>query len=446
MRLRFTQVVRVSLLRGSSLDLYGVFKSVGGLKMPLNVRRFCTAVFVPLLVLVSLVFFAGAQTLPTATPVTMPQAAPPTSGDVMRERISRSKAYIAVRNYHAAIYELENIRKETADPAVHGVVNVLLMNSYLEQGDYKRAQGLLTEFYTVQKTTKPNASEAYMAVAGQIVKGARSRVERYRALGLSVSDRSLPLEASNDLEKMRETLELVITQAKEMGAHKAKTEDAMMLLEEASSSRSMLARDDYDQRRWKDEVADTREQVANSRSTVLSAVHETPADSTLVANNTQPATTPPVMVPVGDAKPAVTRDRQVAPVEKVPPDTALAQNTKPIIIGSAPPTVKEEPKPAKPETAKDGSPLDVGSLKEYATSQAKPIYPPAAKTLRTTGVVKVEFTVDEKGDVAAVEKTTGPAMLQAAAKDAIRKWKFKPFMRDGQPVRATGFVSFNFAL
>jgi hypothetical protein len=37
-------------------------------------------------------------------------------------------------------------------------------------------------------------------------------------------------------------------------------------------------------------------------------------------------------------------------------------------------------------------------------------------------------------------------MLQAAAKDAIRKWKFKPFMRDGQPVRATGFVSFNFAL
>ena len=52
-----------------------------------------------------------------------------------------------------------------------------------------------------------------MAVAGQVVKGARSRVERYRALGLSISDRTLPLEAPNDLEKMRETLELVITQS-----------------------------------------------------------------------------------------------------------------------------------------------------------------------------------------------------------------------------------------
>ena len=45
----------------------------------------------------------------------------------------------------------------------------------------------------------------------------------------------------------------------------------MALLEEASNSRAMIARDDYDARRWKDEVADTRETMANSRSTVMSA-------------------------------------------------------------------------------------------------------------------------------------------------------------------------------
>ena len=38
-----------------------------------------------------------------------------------------------------------------------------------------------------------------------------------------MSDRTLPLEAINDLEKMRETLELVITQSKEIGKDKAKT-------------------------------------------------------------------------------------------------------------------------------------------------------------------------------------------------------------------------------
>ncbi|MEO6655647.1 MAG: hypothetical protein ABIO36_06150, partial [Pyrinomonadaceae bacterium] len=234
--------------------------------MPLNVRRFCTSV---LLVFVSFISFAEAQTVPpTAVPQTV-NATAPTSGDVMRERISKAKAFIAVRNYNAAIYELENIRKETSDTTVLGALNVLLMNSYLEQGDYKRAQDLLTEFYTAQKTTKPNASASYMAVAGQVVKGARSRVERYRALGLSVADRTLPLEALTDLEKMRETLELVITQSKEIGGDKAKSSDGMALLEEASNSRSMLARDDYDARHWKDEVADTREQMASSRSVVL---------------------------------------------------------------------------------------------------------------------------------------------------------------------------------
>jgi periplasmic protein TonB len=45
-----------------------------------------------------------------------------------------------------------------------------------------------------------------------------------------------------------------------------------------------------------------------------------------------------------------------------------------------------------------------------------------------------------------VQKASGHAMLQSAAKEAVRKWKFKPFMRDGQPVKATGFVNFNFNL
>jgi len=380
----------------------------------------------------------------------------------MRERISKAKAYIAVRNYSAAIYELENIRRETNDTALKSVVNVLLMNSYLEQGDYKRAQDFLTEFYTAQKTTKPNASAAYMAVAGQIVKGARSRVERYRALGLSVSDRTLPLEATNDLEKMRETLELVITQSKEIGKDKVKTPDAMALLEEASNSRSMLARDDYDARRWGDEVADTRESLANSRRVVADAVNGTPGDAQngeLVAANEKPVEKQPVMIPVVENKNAPTGNLEPKPAENKPSDQTVASKDKPVYAPMPPPTVKEEPKPvieapktdgpkAEPTTSatNDGSPIDVGSLLAFATNKPQPIYPATAKSLRTTGVVKVEVTISETGDVTQVQKTSGPMMLQGAAKDAIKKWKFKPFTRDGLPVKATGFVSFNFAL
>lgn len=414
--------------------------------MPLNVRRVCSAGFLFLLVFLVFCSFSTAQT-------TDPQpaaAAPPTSGDVMRERISKAKAFIVVRNYNAAIYELENIRKESADPAILSGVNVLLMNCYLEQGDYKRAQDFLTQFFNEQKTTKPNAAANYSAVAAQIIKGARNRADRYRSLGLNITDRTLPLEALNDLEKMRETLELVIAQAKENGKQPARTTEAMALLEEATSSRSIIARDDYDARRWKDEVADTREAMANSRSVVLSAV----GDSTAAPTESAPATDKPTATgtaasnnlpsaTVPEAKPA-TREREIKAAD-TKRDENTAQNdpkpvTQPVVV---PPVVV--PALSNGDQTSDG-PISVGSLVDYATRKLQPTYPPAARTVGASGVVRVEITINESGEVAEVQKTTGPSLLQAAAKDAVKKWKFKPFVRDGQPVKATGFVSFNFAL
>lgn len=410
--------------------------------MPLNVKRICTSV---LLVVLSSVLVAQAQTTEPSQTVQPPA---PTSGDVMRDRISKAKAFIVVRNYNAAIYELENIRRETADTAVQGVVSVLLMNSYLEQGDYKRAQDFLNQSYNEQKTSKPNAAANYMSVAGQVVKGARSRAERYRALGLSITDRTLPLEALNDLDKMRETLEIVVTQSKELGKNTAKTNDAMALLEEATNSRTMIARDDYDAKRWKDEVADTREEIVNSRSVVANAVDDgvvVPNNAGQVAANTGTPTQPVVIQPVVNTQTPnnqTIREREVKPIE-----TVVAKNEKQIIVSSAPPTVNEEAKkPADTIATGSGDTIDVGSLVAYATNKTQPVYPPAAKSLRATGVVTVEVTVNESGEVAQVQKTSGPMLLQDAAKNAIKKWKFKPFVKDGQPVKATGFVNFNFSL
>jgi periplasmic protein TonB len=85
-------------------------------------------------------------------------------------------------------------------------------------------------------------------------------------------------------------------------------------------------------------------------------------------------------------------------------------------------------------------------LLEYAVQRTNPVYPQTARSLRQTGVVRVEIVVDEEGKVTAVQNLSGPALLQMAAKDAVKKWKFKPFLRDGQPVKATGYLSFNFNL
>lgn len=471
--------------------------------MPVSVRRFCTSI---LLTLSALVASLIAQTTSPNPPTDTQSAAQPpqtvrinapTSAEIMRERISKAKAFIAVRNYSAAIYELENIRRETSDQSVQAVTNVLLMNSYLEQGDYKRAQEFLTQGFNIQKSSKPGSAEMYNAIAGQVTKSARTKLERYKALGLVVSDRSLPLEAVNDIERMREMLELVITQAKEMSKTASRTVMAMAMIEEASASRSALARDDYDARRWNDELADSREEIASSRSVITNAVDGTTAPSNVptqaVAANTQPEnigdratqatvsersgteSTPPAAPPrvIGESPEApaetkassspngpITVSTPVASADKASQQTTandkqatpepgrVAGQAKQIVVENPRPQNEGVKKPASEVTtaAKEDGPIDVGSLVDYATRRSAPVYPAVARTMRTTGVVRVEVTIDEDGAVAEVQGTSGPTLLQAAAREAIRKWRFKPFTRDGQPVRAIGFVNFNFSL
>ena len=458
-------------------------------KMPLNVRRFYTSI-----VLVLAGFTAGiaqtqavnqpspvpsAGTAPTntATPIVAAPIKTLTAGEIMRDRISKAKAFIAVRNYNAAIYELEMIRRETSDSSVQAVTNILLMNSYLEQGNYTKAQNFLTEAFKNFKANNANGSMFYSAIAGQAVKGARNQLERYRALGLTVSDRNLPLEAVNDIEKMRETLELVITQTKEAGADKARSAVAMPLLEEAMAARGSLGRDDYDAKRWRDEGTDIREEIASSRSIVINATdgailpNTTPAIieqqtniAALINNPSKPVSTPPQGVP------------QTLPVNNKPSDTAVASTTGgPSQNTTNTNTAKQLPAPqpqnaakadevkasdidkqktpntaektnSEPPAAKPSGPVEVGSLVEYATAKSQPVYPPAARTMRASGLVKIEVVVDESGQVAEVKNAAGNALLVPAAKDAIRKWKFRPLMRDGQAVRASGFVNFNFTL
>ncbi len=455
--------------------------------MPLKVKNFCASA---LLVLISF-FVINAQT----------------SADVMRERVAKAKAFIAVRNYNAAIYELENIRRETSDPTVNGVINVLLMNSYLEQGDYARAQEFLKELSNQQKINKPGGSANYFAVAGQVVKGARNQLERYRALGLSVSDRTLPIEATVDVQKMRETLEVVVEQSKTLSKDKDKTPSAMALLDEATNVRSTLAKDDYDANRWKNEAADAREMLASSRSVVINAVNDPtieankPEQTTIAAiqpaniiSNTtaeakpNPETaelklnpTSPTLQPVADtsANKPITNPAQTDKAKSSNETAAKAENPivpentetkkaeevqKPVtevtkVVPKAVETrvenseAEKTPNQAKPETVadnanapKNNSPMDVGSLIEYATQKSNPVYPITARSMRMTGIVRIEVVVDEQGQVAEVQKLSGPSLLRGAAADAVKKWKFKPFVRDGEPVKALGFVNFNFTL
>lgn len=463
--------------------------------MPLNAGR--SGAFVGL-ILVSAFGVSAQTTVPattttapqtTASPVTNPPASvppttvlPPTTqlpsaADIMRARVTKAKSFVAIKNYAAAIYELEGIKRESKDPAVNSVTQVILMNCYLEQMDYKRAQAFLTEIFNQQKSNVPGTN--YFAAAGQVVKSARNQLERYKSLGLTVSDRNLPVESVADLDKMRETLEMVVTQSKTLGAEKKQTANSMALLEEASGARSNLGRDDYDSKRWRDAMADARDDLMNSRTAIINAVEDATPD--INSNNAVASTVPvaaartpptvPQVVPVSKENQTQPQVPFSAPAENTsnnslvkktvlsnpttPPPTTTAVREKRIEPQpkSSEPTVNSaKPAENKPETlpvveaVKDNSPLQIGSLVEYATEKASPVYPPAARMMRKTGTVRVEVLIDEEGKIAEVKNASGESLLQRAATDALKKWRFKPFKRDGQPSKAIGYVNFNFNL
>ena len=75
----------------------------------------------------------------------------------------------------------------------------------------------------------------------------------------------------------------------------------------------------------------------------------------------------------------------------------------------------------------------------------KAVYPIAAARDGIQGRVVVKVTVDPAGDVEQVELVSGDPQLKDAALNAAKKFKFKPFIRGGKPIRVAGMIPFDFA-
>jgi protein TonB len=89
------------------------------------------------------------------------------------------------------------------------------------------------------------------------------------------------------------------------------------------------------------------------------------------------------------------------------------------------------------ETVKEDA-FDVADLEKRpeAVSQIPPVYPPELRKARIEGSVTLVFVLSEQGRVEEprVENSSRPE-FEKPALEAIRKWRFRPGMKDGQPVR-----------
>jgi len=85
-------------------------------------------------------------------------------------------------------------------------------------------------------------------------------------------------------------------------------------------------------------------------------------------------------------------------------------------------------------------------LNSKAIELPNPTYPAAAKAVDAAGIVSVEVTIDESGNVISAKAVSGHPLLQSAAVAAARQAKFAPTQLEGTPVKVSGIISYNFVL
>jgi protein TonB len=75
-----------------------------------------------------------------------------------------------------------------------------------------------------------------------------------------------------------------------------------------------------------------------------------------------------------------------------------------------------------------------------------PAYPPLAAAARVQGTVLLEATIDEEGNVVNLMVLRSVPLLDGAALDAVRQWKYEPTLLNGSPVPVLMSVSVRFEL
>lgn len=347
---------------------------------------------------------------PVVATVNPAAAAAVVEAEALQKRMERARGLAAAHQLAPAATELESIRASVKDEVVRNNSSLILMGIYLEDGNYARAESLLEETFKGRSQKNEASVRTYFALAGQAVNGARAHVLRYRLFGINVSSQGLPAEALTDLDRLRSLLERMSAQGKELIKENAKATDAFALLEDISSVRTSLARDTEDRAKWVTEHSLARARLATLPTEIasLAGVPAMPPEAIDLATR---SATPTVSAP--------------APMKSAP-------------------TVSTENKSATP-AAPGSRALEVGSLTDKATSKVEPAYPQMARNAGVSGLVRIKIVVDEGGSVASIVWAEGPMLLRQAAQDALRQWKFQPFVVDGKPMKATGYVDFGFS-
>jgi periplasmic protein TonB len=78
--------------------------------------------------------------------------------------------------------------------------------------------------------------------------------------------------------------------------------------------------------------------------------------------------------------------------------------------------------------------------------RVQPVYPHAALQMRIAGSVQLQAVIGKSGSISSVKVLSGDPILAKAAVDAVKQWRYKPYMLDGDAVDIQTQITVNFKL
>jgi len=75
-----------------------------------------------------------------------------------------------------------------------------------------------------------------------------------------------------------------------------------------------------------------------------------------------------------------------------------------------------------------------------------PVYPPLARSARVQGPVVLAATISRAGTIEGLHAMSGHPMLVGAAIEAVRQWRYRPYILDNEPVEVDTEITVNFTL
>jgi len=165
---------------------------------------------------------------------------------------------------------------------------------------------------------------------------------------------------------------------------------------------------------------------------VVKAVHTAVASNPYIV----PATPTKITMVKDDAPPQMPDTVGMGPASPsgpvgLPPALSLAATPLPMVKVAVKPTRQS---------------VSSGVMVGFLLNKTVPSYPAIARAAHVSGAVVLHASISKAGTIEGLTVVSGPEMLRAAAVEAVKSWRYRPYLLSGEPTEVETTVTVNFTL